>query len=198
MNRSTKPTLWGFRMETRWRRKKDVSSSLLRKTPKSQLTAEQLSTKKCCTLTKKIPYIQRQRRKSIIMMVGGHGCDKIQSQAHCGGWGGVQAKDWKIIISQKFSHRSESSESHIRPPRLMVSLQGWSLQNVWLWRPAVFDLRTSTNWGKKKLHSWRVHTRSMCTGNQWKKHWFHKSLGQTYVLVLEGLLQWRLEAAVAH
>ena len=83
--------LWGFRMEARWQSKKDMTSPLLRKTPKSQLTAEQLSTKKCWALTKKISYIQRQRRKSITLMVGGHGCDKIKSHAHWGR-GGVSQR----------------------------------------------------------------------------------------------------------
>ena len=40
---------------------KDMSSFLLMETPKSQLTAEQISTKKCWNLPKMIPYIERQR-----------------------------------------------------------------------------------------------------------------------------------------
>ena len=139
--------LWGIRMEARWQSKKDMSSPLLRKTPKSQLTAEQLSTKKCWTLTKKISYIQRQRRKCIILMVGGHGCDKIKSHAHWGRGGMSQRLE---NISQRFPHRSESSESHISLPSLMVWQQGWSLQKVGLWRPAVFDHRTSTRLGEEE------------------------------------------------
>ena len=45
------------------------------------------------------------------------------------------------------------------------------------------------DWGKQKLHSWRVHTRSGVHQDPRKKQWLHKSQGQTYLLVLEGLLQ---------
>lgn len=78
-------------MEARWQSKKDVSSPLLRKTPKSQVTAEQLSTKKMLDPNKKDILHQRQERKSIIMMVGGHGCDKIKSML-TGGGGGVSQR----------------------------------------------------------------------------------------------------------
>ena len=117
-------------MEARWQSKKDVSLPLLRKTPKSQRTAEQLSTKKCWTLTKKISYIQRQRRKSIIMMVGGHGCDKIKSHAHWGR-GGVSQRlennyitevlpqEWKFWVPHQPS-QTDGLATGVKPPESLA------------------------------------------------------------------------------
>ena len=53
------------------------------------------------------------------------------------------------------------------------------------------------DWGKQKLHSWRVHTLSMWTRSQGVKQWPHKRQGQDYLLLLEDPL-WRWEAALAH
>ena len=53
------------------------------------------------------------------------------------------------------------------------------------------------DWGKQKLHSWRAHSWSSAHKDPGKKQWLHKRLGQTYLLVLEGLLQ-RWGVAVAH
>ena len=88
-----------------------MSSPLLTKTPKSQLTAEQPSTEKCWNLPKKIPDIRRQGR-SHNETVGGYSQIPYPT-------GGLP-KNWKIIIPQKFSHRSESPEPHIRLPSLGV------------------------------------------------------------------------------
>ena len=45
------------------------------------------------------------------------------------------------------------------------------------------------DWGKQKLHFWRVHTKSHAHKDPGKKKQPHKSMGQTYLLVLEDLLQ---------
>ena len=44
------------------------------------------------------------------------------------------------------------------------------------------------DWGKQRLHSYRAHTKSHTHQEQGQKPQFHRSLGQTYLLVLEGLL----------
>ena len=53
------------------------------------------------------------------------------------------------------------------------------------------------DWGKQNLYSWRAHKVSCIPGPRGKKQWPHKRLVQTYLLVLEGLLQ-RWGVAVAH
>ena len=65
--------------------------------------------KKDWNLPKKIFYIQRQRR-SHSETVGGAFllCNRIPHPP------GGQPTNWKIIISQRFSHRSETSEPHVR------------------------------------------------------------------------------------
>ena len=98
-----------------------------------------------------------------------------------------QPTSWNII-PQRFSHRSESSEPHIRLPS----------QRIWLWRSVGFDCRNSTGLGETEtsvLES--THRVSCAPGPRGKNQWPHKRLGQTYLLVLEGLLR-RRGAAVAH
>ena len=70
-------------------------------------------------------------------------------------------------------------------------------QRICFWRSADLIAGPPQDWGKQKFCSWRVHTSLVHTRTQGKKQWPHKRLGQTYLLVLEGLLQ-RWEAAVAH
>ena len=53
------------------------------------------------------------------------------------------------------------------------------------------------DWGKQKLHSWRVHTGCCAHKDQGKKKRPHKRLGKTQLLVLEGLLL-EVGVAVAH
>ena len=57
-----------------------------------------------------------------------------------------------------------------------------------------WGLIAALSWGNRNT-TLRVHTQGlMCTRNQRKKQWPHKSLGQTYLLVLEGLLQsWKVD-----
>ena len=57
---------------------------------------------------------------------------------------------------------------------------------------------TQQDWKKKKKkHFWRVHTSSCAHQDPGERQWLHRSLGQTYLLVLEDLLA-RWGAAVAH
>ena len=57
-----------------------------------------------------------------------------------------------------------------------------------------WGLITELSWGNRNA-TLRGHTQDfMCTRNQRKKQWPHKSLGQTYLLVLEGFLQsWKVD-----
>ena len=111
---------------------------------------------------------------------------------------GGQPANWKIIIPQKFSHRSESSEPHVRLPSLGVWQQEEEL-------PETLALKASRVWlqefhrtgGNRNSTRGRAHTRSHVHQDPGKKQRPHNRLGQTYLLVLEGLLQ-RREAAVAH
>ena len=102
-----------------------------------------------------------------------------------------QPTNWKIIVPQKLSHRNESSEPHNRLPSL----------GVWQWEE---EPPENLAWSQEfqgtqgnKLHSWKAH-KVLCTpGTREKKQWPHKTLGQTYLLVLEGLLH-RQGVAAAH
>ena len=73
-----------------------------------------------------------------------------------------QLTSWKVITSQRFSHRSESSEPHIVVP----------------------TLGSLASRGVPTVHT-QVFT---CTGTPRAKHRLHRSLGQTYLRVSEGLL----------
>ena len=105
---------------------------------------------------------------------------------------GGQTPNWKISISQKFSHRSESSESHIK----LLSL------GVWQWEeetPENLALKASRVW-LQEFHRIEGNINTtlggcsqgpVSTRTQWRKQWSLKNLGQTYLLVLEVLLQTR-------
>ena len=74
--------------------------------------------KKDRNLPKKIFYIQRQRRSHNEMVGGAHSWyNQIPNLP------GRRPQHWKIIISQRFSHRNERSELHIRLPCLGVRHQ---------------------------------------------------------------------------
>ena len=99
---------------------------------------------------------------------------------------------WKIIIPQKFFYRSESYKPHNRLSILRV-WQWKELQRIWLWRPSGNDRRNSTGWEAETPLLEGTH-RVLCAPGPGKKwQWPHKRLGQTYLLVLEGLLcSWRV------
>ena len=69
--------------------------------------------------------------------------------------------------------------------------------------PEHLSLKASGTWSQKLhswsvwIHSWRVHSRSCEHSGKGGKQWLHRGLGQTYLLVLEGLLE-RSGAPVAH
>ena len=98
--------------------------------------------------------------------------------------------NWKIIISQRLSHRHESSEPHIRLPSLGV----WHQEEK---PPEHLAVKDSGAWLQELYRAWgKINSTleectqgSMCTGVQGKS-----ILGQIYLRVLEG----RLGAAVFH
>ena len=47
---------------------------------------------------------------------------------------GMCHTNWRIIILQKFSHRSESSELHVRLPSLGIWHQEGGSQSIWPWK----------------------------------------------------------------
>ena len=110
---------------------------------------------------------------------------------------GERPTNQRIIILQEFSHRSESSELPTRLPSLGI----WYLREG---APRAFGFQSwqglsagaPQDWGKQGLHSWRVHKVSCSLGPR-AKQWLHRSLGQTYLCVLEGLLG-RCWSTVAH
>ena len=85
-----------------------------------------------------------------------HFCDILKSHTHQVG----NPLNFKIIIWQRFSHKSESPEPHIRIP----SLRAWHLEEEspkhWVWSPAGLECRISNRtWGEKRFHTWKEHTR---------------------------------------
>ena len=95
----------------------DFNSPPLTETPTSQLIAYQPLTKKTRVYQKKILYIQRRRQKE---MVG----EAFLPYNQIPYLPGEPLTDWKIIISQKFSHRSRSSETQIRLPSIGILALG--------------------------------------------------------------------------
>ena len=100
----------------------------------------------------------------------------------------------KTVISQRFSHRNESSEPHVRLSSL----------GVWYWEeesPEHLALKASRAW-LQELHrtGWNKDSTLgggfMYTGPG-PKQWLHRSLSQTYLWVFVGL-PWRQASAVAH
>ena len=90
----------------RWQNRRTLSSSLM-STPKSQLTAERPSVKRLePSNNKKIFYIQRHNEETQQDFIW---CNQIPNTP------GGQAANWRTIILHKFFHKSEGSESHIRP-----------------------------------------------------------------------------------
>ena len=71
-------------------------------------------------------------------------------------------------------------------------------QRIRFWRLAGFDCRTLTGQGETETPLLEGTHKVVCTSGPWgKEQWHHRRLNQTYLLVLEGLLQ-RWGAAVAH
>ena len=105
-----------------------------------------------------------------------------------GGW----LTDRRTLIPQKSTHWSEDSEPHVRFPNLGV----WQQEEEFLENQT---LKPSGNWlqdfdrtGGNRDSTLGGHTQnSVCIGTQGKEQWPKGRLNQTYLLVLEGLLQRR-------
>ena len=92
-------------------------------------------------------------------------------------------------MSQSFFRRNESSELHIRFPRLEgLALIGGDTEHL---------LLKKSRTGENREFPRGRHTQGvMCTGTQ-SKAMIHRSLDQTYLWVLEGLLR-KQGSALAH
>ena len=103
-------------------------------------------------------------------------------------WSGCPT-NWKIILSQTFSHRNEVSEPHVRLPSLGVWLQGeelpehMALNSVRAW---VQELHRTG--GTKTPRVEGTHKVSYTLGHR-VKQWLHWSLDQTYLWISEGFLE---------
>ena len=104
---------------------------------------------------------------------------------------------WKRIILQSFSHRSESSEPHVRLPSWGPDIGRRSPQSIWFWRPAGLECRSSTGLGETKTPYLEGAHKVSCALGPTAKQWLHRSLGQTYLWVLESLLG-RWGSALTH
>ena len=138
--------------------------------------------------TKKIFYFQRQSSSHNRIVGGVHSWyNKIPSTL------GGQPTNWKITISQKFSHR--------RVQNLTSGSPVWHQEEE---PPEYLALKASGAWslelhrtGKNRNFTFGRYRLSMHTRTQGKRQWLHRSLCQTYLLVLEGL-SGRQMVAVAH
>ena len=101
-------------------------------------------------------------------------------------------------MPQKSTHWSEGSEPHVRLPNLEVPR--WEeefLENQTL-KASGIRLQDFDRTGRNRDSTLGRHTQSSVRiGTQGKEQWPHGKLNQTYLLVLEGLLQ-RRGMAVAH
>ena len=95
--------------------------------------------------------------------------------------------NWKIIIPQKFWAPCQASQ-----PESLATGGGRTPRECGF--EGQWGLTAAISWGNRNA-TLRGHTQGlMYTRNQRKKQWPHKSLGQTYLLVLEGLLQsWKVD-----
>ena len=102
---------------------------------------------------------------------------------------GGRITNWRIIISQKFSHRSESCEPLIKLPRLGVwygeedPSRAFNLEGHW-----GLIAGAPQHGGKQRLHSCRVHASSHAHQKPGERLWLHWRLSQTYMLVLGSLV----------
>ena len=105
---------------------------------------------------------------------------------------GRVTQNWRTLIPQKSTHWSEGSEPHDRLPNLGV--QQWEeefLENQTSKSSGIW-LQDIDRTGGNRDSTLGGHTQSsVCIGNQGKEQWPHRRLNQTYLLVLEGLLQRR-------
>ena len=88
-------------------------------------------------------YTPNPKTKQKPQQDGRRGTIMIKSNPIClsGGW----PTNWRTIIPKNFSHCCEGSDPHIRLSSLWGSSKGTgNPQEIWLWRTAGFNYRTST------------------------------------------------------
>ena len=103
-------------------------------------------------------------------------------------WCGQQT-DWRINIFQRFSHRSRGSELHVRLPSLGSSTGRWDTRAFGFESHQGLIAEATQDWEGRRLCSWRSYARSRMHGDQGQKQKLDKNLDQTYLLVLESLLE---------
>ena len=128
-----------------------MSSPLLTKTPKSQLTVEQPS-KRIWNLPKIYTFHTKTKKKS---QQDGRSAFAIKSNLIPAMWATHKLKSNYIteVFPLEWKSRSPYQNSQPRAPAMGGGASG--IEGQW-------DLATGIplNWEKQKLHSWRVHTKS--------------------------------------
>ena len=117
-------------------------------------------------------------------LAGGVDSQYIQI-AHCPGG---QLTNWRIIILQRFTARSESSELQVIFLSLGIQCQEEEV-------PEYLAVKASRTWlqelhrtGRNRDFTLKGCTQNLVHQDQGQKQWFERSLSQTYHLVLGGLL----------
>ena len=142
----TASTHWGKRKHPKWKQAlssgQDGEAEGLKHTSSHKnskiATAEQPLTKKTRTYQKKD--ILRSSQRSGNKMTGWTFLSHHQLAYPPSG----QPTNWKIIISQRFSNKSESFEPQFRLPSLRIGFRRRNPQNILLWRPVDHECRSST------------------------------------------------------
>ena len=161
---------------SRWQSRGMWAHPLPAETPKPQLTGEQPFTKKITGTSQKRDSTSRDKRHN--KMVGGA---LLQIPYLLGGW----TTSLETILPWKLSHRIKSFK-----PISAFPAWGSSPQRIWLRRPVGFDHSISTRWGEtQSLLLEGTHKVSCTQRPRGKEQWPDKRQGQTYLLVLDGLLQ---------
>ena len=155
-----------------------MSSPALMSTPKSQLTAEQPSVKKTGTYQERYSTSKGIKKKPNEIV--GRGCiyDIIKSHT-------TQVVDPQTG-EQLYRRSSPTGVSVLSPmsgsPAWGSGIERRSPQSIWLWRPVGFECRSSPELGE--TDTLLLEGTHKVSG---QKQRLHRSLGQTYLLVLEGL-----------
>ena len=129
--------------------------TLSHKTPKSQLAAEWPSTKKIQTYQKGCS-TSKDREEAATRWQEGCIHNTLKSHTHQ-----VSDPHWKIIVSQRLSHRSEGSEPQVKPP-----------PSLWFWHweekpPEPLALKVSGAWSQE-LHRVERHRNPTLGGHTHK------------------------------
>ena len=112
-----------------------------------------------------------------------------------GGW----LTDWRTLIPQKFTHWTEGSEPHVRLPNLGDRRREEEFLENQTLKPSGNWLQDFDRTGGNRDTTLGEHTQSSVhIRTQRKEQWPQERLNQTYMLVLEGLLQRRGGGPVAH